>query len=71
MKLLERMQCWLGEHPNVEAFLWFVAAVACIAILVWFFLFSGYGDPPEFVYEQFLCCFAISCSAVGRCALGP
>ena len=53
MKLLERMQCWLGEHPNVEAFLWFVAAVACIAILVWFFLFSGYSDPPEFVYEQF------------------
>ena len=53
MKWLERMQCWLGERPNVEAFLWFVVAVACIAILVWLLLFSGYGDPPEFVYEQF------------------
>ena len=38
MKWLERMQCWLGERPNVEAFLWFVVAVACIAILVWFLL---------------------------------
>ena len=36
MKLLERMQCWLGEHPNVEAFLWFVAAVACLVLsLLW------------------------------------
>ena len=39
--------------PNIEAFLWFVAATMCIVILVWFLIFSGYGDPPEFVYEQF------------------
>ncbi|WP_304855730.1 hypothetical protein [Adlercreutzia caecimuris] len=53
MKFLEKVRCWLGKHPNAEAFLWFVFAAACIAILVWFLLFSGYGDPPEFVYEQF------------------
>ena len=47
MKWLERMQCWLSEHPNAEAFLWFVIALACIVILIWFLLFSGYGDPPE------------------------
>lgn len=53
MKWLERAQAWFAEHPNVEALLWFVVAVACIAILAWFLMFSGYGDPPEFVYEQF------------------
>ena len=53
MNWLERIQYWLSEHSTVEAFLWFVVALACIAILVWFLFFSGYGDPPEFVYEQF------------------
>lgn len=53
MKWLECAQAWLAEHPNIEALLWFVVAVACIAILVWFLMLSGYGDPPEFVYEQF------------------
>lgn len=53
MRWLNRVRCWLNSHPNVEAFLWFVAAIMCIVILVWFLLFSGYDDPPEFVYEQF------------------
>ena len=42
-----------GMAVAASALLWFVTAVACIAILVWFLLFSGYGNPPEFVYEQF------------------
>lgn len=53
MKWLEKAQTWLSQHPTAEALLWFVTAAACIAILVWFLLFSGYGNPPEFVYEQF------------------
>lgn len=53
MKLLEKAQSWLLQYPTAEALLWFVTAAACIAILVWFLLFSGYGNPPEFVYEQF------------------
>ena len=53
MKLIEGVKEWVQQRPNVEALLWFVGALACIAILVWFFLFSGYGEPPEFVYEQF------------------
>ncbi|MBB3171223.1 hypothetical protein [Parvibacter caecicola] len=44
---------WLRRHPVIEALLWFVGAFACIAVLVWFFGFSGFGNPPEFVYEQF------------------
>ncbi|WP_172623320.1 hypothetical protein [Arabiibacter massiliensis] len=53
MKLIESLKAWVRAHPNVEALLWFLGAIACIAILVWFFLLSGYGEPPEFVYEQF------------------
>ncbi len=53
MKWLGKIQIWLSQHPTSEALLWFAAAVACIAVLVWFLLFSGYGNPPEFVYEQF------------------
>lgn len=53
MKWLEKAKSWLSEHPNAEAALWFLAAIACIVILVWFLAFSGYGEPPEFVYEQF------------------
>lgn len=53
MKLLEKAQVWLSYHPTVEALLWFAAAVACMATLIWFLLFSGYGNPPEFVYKQF------------------
>ena len=43
MKWLEKAQSWLSQHPTAEALLWFVTAVACIAILVWFLLFSGYA----------------------------
>lgn len=50
---VETVRSWLKGHPNIEAILWFIGALACIAILVWFLGFSGFGDPPEFVYEQF------------------
>lgn len=53
MKWLEKAKSWLSEHSNVEALLWFLTAIACIAILAWFLILSGYDDPPEFVYEQF------------------
>lgn len=51
--LLEDVRQWLAQHPAIEAVLWFMAALACIAVLVWFLGFSGFGNPPEFVYEQF------------------
>ena len=35
MKWIEKAQAWLSQHPTAEALLWFVTAVACIAILVW------------------------------------
>lgn len=49
----ERALTWLADHPKAEGALWFLAALACIAILVWFLGFSDFGAPPEFVYEQF------------------
>ncbi len=51
--LKEKATAWLSAHPHLEAFLWFIAASALIAILVWFTMFSGFGAAPEFVYEQF------------------
>lgn len=51
--LQESARQWLAQHPTIEAILWFLAAAACIAILIWFLGFSGFGAPPEFVYEQF------------------
>lgn len=53
MSFKQRLVEWLERHPNLEAFLWFAVALGCIALLVWFLGFSGFGDPPEFVYEQF------------------
>ena len=50
---MERALTWLADHPKAEGALWFLAALACIAILVWFLGFSDFGAPPEFVYEQF------------------
>ena len=38
---------WLG------ALLWFVAAFALVAILVWFLVYSGFGDTAAPVYEHF------------------
>lgn len=52
-KIGEWLCVFFAEHPAIEAALWFVGAAACIALLVWFLLFSGYGAPPEFIYEQF------------------
>lgn len=44
---------WLSEHPVFDGVLWGLAVVVCVAILVWFFNFTEFGAPPEFVYEQF------------------
>ena len=52
MSLIDRIQVWLKRHPNIEAALWFVAALACIVILAWFLALSGFGEPPGFVCEQ-------------------
>ena len=38
---------WLG------ALLWFVSALALVAILVWFLVFSDFGAPAVPVYENF------------------
>ena len=35
------------------ALMWLVAALACIALLLWFFFFSGMGTPAEPIYEGF------------------
>lgn len=51
--LQEGMHQLLAQHPTIEAILWFLTALACVVILVWFLGFSGFGGPPEFVYEQF------------------
>lgn len=40
-------------NPFLEFLCFFLAAMICIGILVWFFAFSGYGSLPEFVYSQF------------------
>lgn len=53
MKLAKLVAEWIRSRSGIEAVLWFFGAVACLSILAWFFLFSGYGEPPEFVYEQF------------------
>ena len=44
---------WLAKHPVIDSLLWGAAVVACVAVLVWFFNFTDFGAPPEFVYEQF------------------
>lgn len=41
------------SNPVLEFICYFFAAVVCVGFLVWFFVFSGYGAPPEFVYNQF------------------
>lgn len=51
--LQEKARDWLAAHPKAEGALWFLAAFACISLLVWFLGFSDFGAPPEFVYEQF------------------
>ena len=51
--VLEQVRAFVETHPAVEVVVWFLGAVACIALLVWFLLFSGYGAPPEFIYDQF------------------
>ena len=38
---------WLG------AILWFAAAAAMLALLVWFLVDSGFGEPAMPVYENF------------------
>lgn len=38
---------WLG------ALLWFVSAAALLALLVWFLVYSGFGEPAAPVYENF------------------
>lgn len=38
---------WLGS------LLWFVSAVALLALLVWFLVYSGFGEPAAPVYENF------------------
>lgn len=53
MELKKRLSEWIKERPNLEAILWFIVALGCIALLVWFLAFSGFDNPPEFVYEQF------------------
>lgn len=35
------------------ALLWFVAAAALLALLVWFLVYSGFGEPAAPVYENF------------------
>ena len=51
--LQEGTRQWLTQHPTIEAILWFLGSLTCIAILVWFLGLSGFGSTPEFVYEQF------------------
>ena len=38
---------WLG------AILWFAAAAAMLALVVWFHVYSGFGEPAMPVYENF------------------
>lgn len=49
----ERLRSLIANYPVFESLLWFTGATACVALLVWFLLFSGYGAPPEFIYDQF------------------
>ncbi|WP_251231207.1 hypothetical protein [Adlercreutzia aquisgranensis] len=52
-RLGEKIRSWLRRHPLMDGLAWGLAVVACVALLVWFYGFSGFGAPPEFVYEQF------------------
>lgn len=38
---------WLG------ALMWLVSAVALLVLLVWFLVYSGFGEPAVPVYENF------------------
>ena len=52
-RLRDKVTAWLRSHPLIDGRAWGLAVVACVALLVWFYGFSGFGAPPEFVYEQF------------------
>ena len=52
-RLRDKVTAWLHSHPLIDGLAWGLAVVACVALLVWFYGFSGFGAPPEFVYEQF------------------
>lgn len=42
------------EHPKLSLLLvWWLMPLICCMMLIWFAFFSGFGDPPEFVYNQF------------------
>lgn len=52
-KIEKKLRTHIAAHPGLEMLAWFLGAAGCIALLAWFLLFSGYGAPPEFIYDQF------------------
>lgn len=50
---IEKIHCFLTSQSWGSAIFWMLAVCLMVAILVWFFLFSGFGVPAEPVYEGF------------------
>lgn len=51
--ICEQLRGFIVGHHLLEAPLRFLGALASIALHVWFLLFSSFGAPPEFIYDQF------------------
>ena len=49
----ERVRTWFFSASPTALAAWFLIVAVCVAVLVWFFLFSSYGAPAEPVYEGF------------------
>lgn len=52
-RIIDSVEEYIKARPWLEAALYFFASLTLAGILVWYFLYSGFGAPPEFVYNQF------------------
>ncbi|MDR3136832.1 MAG: hypothetical protein LBU07_05430 [Coriobacteriales bacterium] len=44
---------FLDKRPFLLVVLYGLAMLCGAVILIWFFIFSPYSGPPEFIYNQF------------------
>lgn len=51
--LFERIRAWFFSDSTSAALAWCAAVVACVGVLMWFFVCSPYGAPAAPVYAEF------------------
>lgn len=49
----QRVRDWFFSDRPSATLAWAMIAAACIAILVWFFVWSPYGAPVAPIYAEF------------------